>query len=132
MHWYLLSNQLALLQGIDFNFGIESGCEEESLAKALQLTRERIRDNVNTCAFYDRNDLLGYMVPEKVRDIELNPVNIMVPQVESSFLNILSNPDKAHRGARMDEYVSYIITHGWNGDPETLPHRSTIKSKIQQ
>jgi len=104
-------------------------------AVQTQKNRHAIRSRTTIISFYDKNDLLGFKIPEKTHDgnekTAKSVINIQIPIQEKIVLGYFSNPLQAHSGSKFHPYVMHIITNGWDGYTDSLPKPREMKTKIK-
>lgn len=100
--WYLLSNQLSLLKGMNFHFGLQLPDNPSTLSPLVEI-----------CSFYDVNDFLGFKTYDSLFQ-SLKPrhnENLKISYLLRPF-NFIKFPRKAHEGAKSNNKVIKIIANG--------------------
>lgn len=128
--WYLLSNQLPLLDGVRFDF---KELYDVDILGFLSLQTERITlaSSIDLISFYDPNDLLGFRILgrnfyDQPYARKLYNIEIPVQCKKLKLLKLeLANPAIAHSGSKHHPYVLYMISNGWNGDTSSLPKKKS-------
>lgn len=115
-NWFMLSNQLALLQGSSIN--MNSILSDTTPYPSPVSSKTESATGVTTVnSFFDPNDLFGFRITEsKIPYINADTIrNIMVP-VQQKIPKIkalsLANPLAAHSGSKYNPYVISIIANG--------------------
>jgi hypothetical protein len=155
--WYTFTNQIPLFEACKYNFvdnadttetiecsnieGVTLNSESTEINKKgynekLEINRIAIRKRTTLIGFYDKNDLLGFKIPQRTYEYTATAkevININIP-IQSKELFGLANPLQAHIGAKVHPYVLHIISNGWNGDASSLPKPkempTILKTKI--
>ncbi len=142
-YWYMLSNQLVLLEGIEYNFGIKKETkgftidtlctnefEFQHVQEKIYKTSEAVASSTQAVSFFDPNDFLGFEIPrDGLKRVNTKPYNISIP-IQRLQIFGFANPNKAHTGAIKEPYVIYIMCKGWDGNWKSLPRN--LSKKIQQ
>lgn len=133
-YWYMLSNQIVLLDGVTFNFGIDKEIETKDSVGLMNMQQQyeesldMVSNNVCATSFFDPNDLLGFEIPSSgLRSMSTVPFNVSIPVQRFSILGLYANMKVAHTGSKEDPYVIHIIAKGWDGDSKSLPRHLTKK-----
>ena len=140
-YWFLLSNQLPLLAGVDFEFfDLQDNKIKvpdnavSNFPNILKQSRTNLVNRTKMVSFYDPNDLLGYRILAK--DVYGNSYakdlyNISIP-VQCKKIIGIANPLTAHSGAKHNAYLLYLMANGWDGKTP-LPNKnsSALKNKVE-
>jgi len=138
--WYLFSNQLVLLDGIEYNYPGIVNTDYGALAASdyapdysqhnVAKCKDVIRSHSSMVSFFDPNDFLGFKIPSDLLGA-IEPYNISIPIQRKSFFGI-ANPLKAHTGAKEEPFVLYLIANGWDGNIEKLPKEKILRRVLSK
>lgn len=114
--WYLLSNQLVLLDAINYNFveleSIRERCGNiVEFNDSLLVCREKLIESSTSIAFFDPNDPLGFEIPPKsYKGIAYaqKMYNVKLANTKVHF-GLFANPINAHRAKENSVVVETIV-----------------------